>query len=247
MSGVAQAQTNEQLKQMLDQALKTIDAQSGRVQALETERDRAKPAPPEAGAAVAAQWGAPVVSPAARSEYTKTPGAYKARAEVYGQVMLDTIYHFKRMNPDWQATLRPSPIPVACPGDPGCGADGAWPPSLRQSSLGLRSFIPTSWGLAKTDLSFDLFGTDGSASIHWLSIWVELGQISAGQSYSNFMDVDMFPNTLDYWGSSGMVFVRNPQLRITLTGLEFVWGELEQYGGASATDYRLQFSTKVMS
>jgi hypothetical protein len=30
-----------------------------------------------------------------------------------------------------------------------------------------------------------------------------------------------------------------------LTGLEFVWGELEQYGGESAADYRLQFSTKL--
>jgi hypothetical protein len=30
-----------------------------------------------------------------------------------------------------------------------------------------------------------------------------------------------------------------------LTGLEFVWGELEQKSGASAIDYRLQFSTKV--
>jgi hypothetical protein len=29
------------------------------------------------------------------------------------------------------------------------------------------------------------------------------------------------------------------------TGLEFVWGELEQKSGQSATDYRLQFSTKV--
>ena len=37
----------------------------------------------------------------------------------------------------------------------------------------------------------------------------------AGQTYSNFMDIDVFPNTIDYWGPSGMVFVRNPQLRIT--------------------------------
>jgi hypothetical protein len=29
------------------------------------------------------------------------------------------------------------------------------------------------------------------------------------------------------------------------TGLEFVWGEMEQKDGQSATDYRLQFSTKV--
>ena len=34
-------------------------------------------------------------------------------------------------------------------------------------------------------------------------------------------------------------------MKNVLTGLEFVWGELEQKDGQSATDYRLQFSTKV--
>jgi hypothetical protein len=211
--GPAQAQSNEQLKQMLDQALKTIDDLKGRVQQLESDRDKPKAATPAVPAA--GQWGAPVVSPATRAADAKTPDADQARIEVYGQVMLDTIYDFKRMNPAWQATLRPSQIPVTCPGDPGCGADGAWLFSVRQSSLGLRSFIPTSWGLLKTDLSFDLFGTDGSTSIHWLSIWAELGMFGAGQTYSNFMDIDVFPNTIDYWGPSGMVFVRNPQLRIS--------------------------------
>lgn len=213
-----QAQSNEQLKQMLDQALRTIDDLKGRVQSLEAARDQAKAAPAPAAAPAAepaAQWGAPVVSVGARADDAKTPDADKARLEIYGQVMLDGIYDFKRMNPGWQATLRPSQIPVNCPGDPGCGKDGAWTFSARQSSLGLRTFIPTSWGLVKTDLSFDLFGTDGSTSIHWLSIWAELGMFGAGQTYSNFMDIDVFPNTIDYWGPSGMVFVRNPQLRIT--------------------------------
>ena len=104
---------------------------------------------------------------------------------------------------------------MVCPGSAGCGEDGAWVFSARQSSLGLRSFIPTSFGLVKTDLSFDLFGSDGSTSIHWLSIWAELGMFGVGQTYSNFMDIDVFPNTIDYWGPAGMVFVRNPQLRIT--------------------------------
>ena len=36
-----------------------------------------------------------------------------------------------------------------------------------------------------------------------------------GQYYTNFMDIDVFPNTLDYWGPSGMTFLRNPQLRVT--------------------------------
>jgi hypothetical protein len=29
------------------------------------------------------------------------------------------------------------------------------------------------------------------------------------------MDIDVFPNTIDYWGPSGMVFLRNPQIRWT--------------------------------
>ncbi len=36
-----------------------------------------------------------------------------------------------------------------------------------------------------------------------------------GQYDSNFMDIGVFPNTIDYWGPPGMVFVRNPQFRIT--------------------------------
>src|SRR5262249_28614404 len=31
------------------------------------------------------------------------------------------------------------------------------------------------------------------------------------------MDGDIFPNTIDYWGPPGMVFLRNPQLRYTWT------------------------------
>jgi hypothetical protein len=208
--GSAHAQTNQELKGMLDQALKTIQELQGRVQALE------KGQPAAASAPAPGQWGAPVTAPNTAAE-AGTPGAEKARVEVYGQVMLDGIYDFKRMNPDFRATLRPSQIPIACPA-PGCGKEGEWVFSARQSSFGVRSFIPTAWGELRTDLSFDLFGSDGSTSIHWLSIWAELDRFGAGQTYSNFMDIDVFPSTIDYWGPSGMVFVRNPQLRYKAWG-----------------------------
>ena len=204
----AHAQSNEQLKQMLDQALKTIDDLKGRVQVLEDQKKKAAPAP-------TVGWGAPVVSTGTRTEDAAVPEADQARLEISGQVMLDTIYDFKRTNPDYQSTLRPSQIPVVCPGSNGCGQDGAWVFSARQTSLGLKAFVPTPLGLAKTDVSFDLFGGDGSTSIHWLHLWAELGVFGVGQYDSNFMDIDVFPNTIDYWGPSGMVFVRNPQLRIT--------------------------------
>ena len=36
-----------------------------------------------------------------------------------------------------------------------------------------------------------------------------------GQTNSVFMDVDIFPNVIDYWGPTGMVFLRKPQFRWT--------------------------------
>jgi hypothetical protein len=139
----------------------------------------------------------------------------KAKVDIYGQIMLDAIYDAKRMNPDWNATLRPSQIPVNCPGDAGCGKDGATIMSIRQSTLGFKTATPSSIGEIKTDFAFDLFGSDGGTHVHWLRAWAEMGMYGIGQNDSVLMDMDTFPNTIDYWGPSGMVFVRNPQLRVT--------------------------------
>src|SRR5207249_4705974 len=40
-----------------------------------------------------------------------------------------------------------------------------------------------------------------------------LGKFGAGQYWSPFMDIDVFPNTVEYWGPSGMAFFRNIQFR----------------------------------
>ena len=216
-SSGAQAQSNEELKAMLDKALRTIQDLQLRVNALEQQKPPAAAgarAAPAAAASAPATWGAPMVAAGSRAE-EGAPDADKARVEIYGQAMIDTIYDFKRMNPDWQSTLRPSQVPVVCPGSPGCGQEGATIFSIRQSSLGFKGFIPTKSGLVKTDLAFDLFGTNGGTQIHWLRAWAEIGMFGIGQTDSNFMDMDVFPNTVDYWGPSGMVFVRNPQLRLT--------------------------------
>src|SRR5262245_8827451 len=105
-------------------------------------------------ATVTAAAGAPVVVAPNSQADDGAPDADKARLEIYGQVMLDAIYDFKRMNPEWSATLRPSQIPTVCPGSVGCGKEEAFTFSIRQSSLGFRSFIPTSAGMLKTDLAF---------------------------------------------------------------------------------------------
>src|SRR5690349_15410258 len=91
VSGGAQAQSEDPAK--------TIQDLQNRVKALEQER-QTSPAAQNAA-------GAPVVSPGATPE-EGAPDASKARIEIYGQIMLDAIYDFKRVAPDSNATLRPS-------------------------------------------------------------------------------------------------------------------------------------------
>jgi hypothetical protein len=202
LSGGAQAQS--------DESAKTIQDLQNRVKALEQQTQTA----PQGAPAQAAE-GAPVVAPQATAEEGARDGG-KARVEISGQIMLDAIYDFKRVDPQWNATLRPSKIPVNCPGDAGCGKDGETIMSIRQSSLAFKGYVPTSAGELATELSFDLFNSGGgNTEARVLNAWGELGMFGAGQYYTLFMDIDTFPNTIDYWGPSGMVFVRNPQLRIT--------------------------------
>jgi hypothetical protein len=136
--------------------------------------------------------------------------------KIYGFAQLDYIQDFKRVDPDWNATLRPSKIPTI---DGLYGAEGASVFSVRQSRLGVKAAAPAGDHDITTQFEFDLFGVGGDAgktTFRLRQAWGSWGPILAGQTNSLFMDGDLFPNTIDYWGPSGMVFLRNPQLRLTL-------------------------------
>jgi len=135
--------------------------------------------------------------------------------EVYGFAQLDYIQDFGRVNPDWEDTLRPSRIPTD---DEQFGDDGQAMISVKQSRFGVKATLPTSKGAINTKFEFDLFGVGsdaGETTIRLRHAYGEWGPILAGQTNSLFMDGDIFPNTIDYWGPAGMVFLRNPQLRWT--------------------------------
>lgn len=149
---------------------------------------------------------------------TLSASAQEVELDFYGHVMLDAIYDFDRVNPDWNDTLRPSQIPVNCPGDAGCGSDGELIFGVRQTRYGLNATVPTDIGAIKTKLEFELFGvgTDaGKITPRLRHAWAEINQFGFGQTNSVFMDGDVFPNSIDYWGPSGMMFFRNIQARWT--------------------------------
>jgi len=136
--------------------------------------------------------------------------------EIFGFAQADYIQDFGRVNPDWEDTLRPSRIPVA---DPELyGSDGQAMVSVKQSRFGVKGNFPTGKGDIKTVFDFDLFGVGsdaGQTTFRLRNAYGEWGQLLAGQTSSLFMDGDIFPNTIDYWGPTGMVFLRNPQIRWT--------------------------------
>lgn len=136
--------------------------------------------------------------------------------EVYGFAMVDYIQDFKRVDPDWNATLRPSKIPTA---EGQFGKNGVAVISARQSRFGVRAAVPAGDNQITSQFEFDLYGTGGDAgqtTIRLRHAWGSWGPVLAGQTNTLFMDADLFPNVIDYWGPTGMVFIRNPQFRLTL-------------------------------
>ena len=135
--------------------------------------------------------------------------------EVYGFAMLDYIQDFRRVNPDWEDALRPSRIPTD---DEQCGDDGQVSMSVKQSRFGVKAALPTAKGPISTKFEFDMFGVGddaGETTIRLRHFYGEFGQFLVGQTNTVFMDIDIFPNTIEYWGPPGMVFLRNPQIRWT--------------------------------
>ena len=135
--------------------------------------------------------------------------------EVYGFVQLDAIQDFDRVNPDWDATLRPSRIPTT---EGQFGSDGQSVFSVRQSRLGAKATGILAGKPYEAKFEFDLYGTGvdaGQTTMRIRHAYASWGPFLAGQTNSLFMDGDVFPNVVDYWGPAGMVFVRNPQIRWT--------------------------------
>jgi len=137
----------------------------------------------------------------------------KPKFDIYGFAMLDTGYQGKQNDPNWFDVIRPTKLPAF---KDQFGEDGRWFAGVRQSRFGVKSYFPTDLGELKTTFEFELFGTgvdQGQTTFRLRHAYGELGQFGAGQTWSPFMDIDVFPNSIEYWGPSGMVFFRNVQVR----------------------------------
>ena len=137
----------------------------------------------------------------------------KKTAEIYGFIMVDLGYNFNQIHPDWFDVVRPTKLPSF---KNEFGTDGNFFASVRQTRLGFKNYIHTGLGELRTHFEFEMFGTGvdaGQTTIRLRHAYAELGKFGAGQYWSPFMDIDVFPNSVEYWGPNGMAFFRNVQVR----------------------------------
>ena len=222
----------QQLKERLLQLEQTVNELKGQISTIEESKknQRAeiieatyKPDPPAAATAKSA----PVPAK------PKQDGEGESTFSVYGFAMLDAGYQFGSNHPNWFDVVRPTQLP-SFEGEHGPDGKTYW--GVRQSRLGVKSTTPTKWGELKTHFEFELFGTGvdaGQTTFRLRHAYGEIGQFGAGQTWSPFMDIDVFPNIVEYWGPNGMIFFRNVQFRwMPLKGKNAVTIALERPGAS---------------
>jgi outer membrane DcaP-like protein len=139
------------------------------------------------------------------------PKSSTRNVDLYGFVMLDSGYDFGQSDASRFDVVRPTRLPCF-PGK--LAPDGKVVFGLRLTGCGLKTPTPT--GDLKTHVEFELFGSGidaGQTIFRPRHVYGQLGQFGAGQTWTLFVDPDLFPNEVQYWGASGIAWFRNVQVR----------------------------------
>ena len=105
---------------------------------------------------------------------------------------------------------------------PGAKDGGGFRAHARQSRFFFKTSTDTAQGPVNTHLEFDFFGSGGNEVLsnsynprlrHAYGTW---NGFLAGQTWTNFMPIEFYPNTLDFQGPTGIPFIRQAQLRYSM-------------------------------
>jgi len=198
----------QQLKEKLQRLDQEMQELKGQIDAVERGQLAAQ-APASAPTSASGDGQSASAKPASPTHEDE----HKNSLDLYGFVMTDTGYDFGQIDPQWFDVERPTKLPAFTNE---FGGNGNVYFGVRQTRFGVKTSTPTALGDLKTQFEFELFGTGvdaGQTTFRLRHAYGELGQFGAGQTWSPFMDIDVFPNSLEYWGPNGMAFFRNVQIR----------------------------------
>jgi hypothetical protein len=197
------------LEEQLEQQRSMMAQQQRMLETMDAQLKQLKTGAPLSTTQVTTAEKMPVIVTADELEPAETS---PLSMNVYGFVMADAIYDFKRVDSNWNDTLRVTTVPTQ---SGTYGGDGDFVFSVRQSRLGAKgSYGKDITYLLEGEL-YGVGGDEGQTTPRLRHAWGTYKNFGMGQTWSNFMDSNIFPNTIDCWGPTGMVFYRNQQARYT--------------------------------
>jgi hypothetical protein len=152
----------------------------------------------------------------------KLPGSDTSMA-IHGYIKADFIY-------DFNSNLGDSFAATTIAGNHSAAANqgGNFHFQSRQSRINFETRTPTDWGMLKTFLEMDFYGSlpntnytvggggNTSNPLRMRHAYGQLGPVLAGQTWSNFADIEDFAEELDFNGGQGESQARQTQVRYTL-------------------------------
>lgn len=199
----------EQQKKQIEAQQEQIETQKKQIEA-QQEQIETQPVPVPAN----------VVTGGDKPGSFKLPGT-DTSVKIGGYVKADAFYD---VNADLGDSFTFSSIPAD--GTPAAEREGNFRAHARQSRITLQSWTPTDMGEIHTYIEGDFFGTGGnevfsnSTSFRLRHAYGEFGPLLTGQTWSNFMFLDSYPDTVDFFGPVGIPFIRQGQVRYTYRGIE---------------------------
>lgn len=217
----------DDLKKTLKQLVQRIDELEKEQQSAKTAIAQVKAAPVTTSAATSASANsvAPVdQSPADLPNSFRIPGS-DTSIRFYGYAQMDGTYDVKGRNRDtdnydWASYIAAQPLDNSSDGKRGHQLYM----TARTSRFGLETSTPTDTGPLHVKIEGDFNSPNvysgesltNSMVFRLRHAYGTLGNVLAGQTWSNFSDLGSYGDSVDFNGSGDVTFVRQPQVRYTL-------------------------------
>jgi hypothetical protein len=139
--------------------------------------------------------------------YFRLPGT-KTFMKIGGYAKTDATFDTRPAGD--QERFIPSSIPIPAPANVNNSTISA-----RPSRINVDFLVPTQTARTiRFFLEVDFFGSS-STTPRLRHAYAQGKNLLIGQTFSNFMDIDASPDTLDFQGPNSQVFIRNPMMRYT--------------------------------
>jgi DcaP outer membrane protein len=140
------------------------------------------------------------------SQYFRIPGT-QTLLRIGGFFKTDFIHDLRPAGNTFE--FIPATIPVPSPSEVFNSVV-----SIRPTRLNLDFLIPTTQvGSVRFFVEADFLGDVNATTPRLRHAYAQAENVLIGQTYTNFMDPDVIPDTLDPQGPNGLVNLRNPQFR----------------------------------